>query len=253
MTEPPTEVGTDAPRRAPDPSARVQPRAQPDGPDVIWLDALDLLVEEVVRFAGYDLAGIALVRDDELEWVSVCENGETGDPAGPAHDPAPPTGGREPLPPVLERLVREGTGSWLHQDAALVALQDDEQVLRGVLLLDRPRGGRPDGRRHQILEQYTAQARRAVLVALERESLGRRMTMARAARRAVRYATTRLSLESIAEECRESLAVAFRADEVWLRLAGSPIYGPLATTPTGTETGTDAAFQAMMLRLEQEA
>jgi signal transduction histidine kinase len=108
--------------------------------------------------------------------------------------------------------------AWHPLDLLVAPLHDDAGVLRGTLAIDVPVDGRrPSEAQRLVLNKYAAQARHAVLVALEREALAEQVRMAEAARRIVRQATAQLSLERIVAEIRGSMLEGFRASGMWLQ------------------------------------
>jgi signal transduction histidine kinase len=216
---------------------------QPRWSDAPSRDALQLIAEGVTQLAGFGVAAISAVREDgKMEVMAV---------AGSTAAREQLQGVRTPVDRLIrelekaddwgllrfvphERLDAEAGDTWgwvpdidpiddtedaWHPLDLLVApLYDDAGDLRGSLAIDLPVDGRRPGQAQRaVLNQYAEQARRAVLVALERERLAERVRMADAARRIVRTATAQLSLDRIVADSREALVEGFRAAGMWLQ------------------------------------
>jgi len=227
------------PRENPqDPTRPAEPLDWSDAPS---RDAIQLIAEGVTQLAGFGVAAISAVRDDgRLEVMAVAGSDAAREQLHGVRTPV------DRLSRELEKaddwgLLRfvpherldQGTEEWgwvpdiepidaedaWHPLDLLVApLYDDKGDLRGSLAIDLPHNGRrPGGAQRAVLNQYAEQARRAVLVALERERLAERVRMADAARRIVRTATAQLSLDRIVADSREALVEGFRAAGMWLQ------------------------------------
>ncbi|HEY0952044.1 GAF domain-containing sensor histidine kinase [Nocardioides sp.] len=222
-----------------DPPAPAEPLDWSDAPS---RDAIQLIAEGVTQLAGFGVAAISAVRDDgKLEVMAVAGSDAAREQLHGVRTPV------DRLSRELEKaddwgLLRfvpherldHGAGddwgwvpdiepidaedAWHPLDLLVAPLYDDEGDLRGSLAIDLPHNGRrPGGAQRAVLNQYAEQARRAVLVALERERLAERVRMADAARRIVRTATAQLSLDRIVADSREALVEGFRAAGMWLQ------------------------------------
>lgn len=219
------------------------PSRQPAWVDAPSRDALQLIAEGVTEMAGFGIASISVVRDDGLlESVAVAGNEDAK---------AELEGTRTPVDRLLaelekaddwgllrfvphERLdpgagetwgwvpdiepIDDGPDAWHPLDLLIAPLYDDGGVLRGSLAMDLPGDGRrPSEAQRAVLNRYAEQAGRAVVVALERQTLAEQVRMAEAARLIVRRASAQLSLERIIDDCSEALVEGFRAAGVWMQ------------------------------------
>ena len=240
MTAPPDRHEDELPRDTPqDPPAPSQQTSWPDAPS---RDALQLIAEGVTQLAGFGVAAISAVREDgKMEVMAVAGSDaarlelqgrrtpvdrlagelEKADDWGllrfVPHERLDPDAG-EDWGWVPDIAPIEAEDAWHPLDMLVAPLYDDEGNLHGSLAMDLPVDGRRPGRAQRaVLNQYAEQARRAVLVALEREKLAERVRMADAARRIVRTATAQLSLDRIVADSREALVEGFRAAGMWLQ------------------------------------
>lgn len=223
-----------------DPSATSPPTSWSDAPS---RDALQLIAEGVTQLAGFGVAAISAVREDgKMEVMAVAGSDaareqlqgrrtpvdrltnelEKADDWGllrfVPHERLDESAGQDwGWVPDIEPI--DGTeDAWHPLDLLVAPLYDDDGELRGSLAIDLPFDGRRPGQAQRaVLNQYAEQARRAVLVALERERLAERVRMADAARRIVRTATAQLSLDRIVADSREALVEGFRAAGMWLQ------------------------------------
>ena len=81
--------------------------------------------------------------------------------------------------------------------------------------------GGPAPRQREVLARYARVARSYVLLALEREQLGKRVRLATEARDLVRRALGEPSLNQVIEACRSAVVSAFDAEGMWLSALGS--------------------------------
>jgi len=204
---------------------------------------LQLIAEGVTQLAGFGVAAISAVREDgKMEVMAVAGSDAAREQL---------QGRRTPVDRLTNELDKaddwgllrfvpherldESAGqdwgwvpdiepidaaedAWHPLDLLVAPLYDDDGDLRGSLAIDLPFDGRRPGQAQRaVLNQYAEQARRAVLVALERERLAERVRMADAARRIVRTATAQLSLDRIVADSREALVEGFRAAGMWLQ------------------------------------
>lgn len=210
-------------------------------PDAAARDNLQLIAEGVTQLAGFGVAAINVVRDGALESVAVAGNDQA----------------REELQgtrTTVDRLERElakaddwgllrfvpherldygpdetwgwvpdldpidAPDAWHPLDLLIAPLYDDSGTLRGTLAMDLPLDGRRPGEAQRVvLNTYAEQAGRAVVAALERETLAEQVRMAQAARRIVRDATAQLSLESTFADSVDALVDGFRAAGMWIQ------------------------------------
>ena len=248
MTAPPDRHEDELPRDTPqDPPAPSQQTSWPDAPS---RDALQLIAEGVTQLAGFGVAAISAVREDgKMEVMAVAGSDaarlelqgrrtpvdrlagelEKADDWGllrfVPHERLDPDAGEDwGWVPDIDPI--DGEDAWHPLDMLVAPLYDDDGELHGALAMDLPVDGRRPGRAQRaVLNKYAEQARRAVLVALERERLAERVRMADAARRIVRTATAQLSLDRIVADSREALAEGFRAAGMWLQTFDRDGYG----------------------------
>ena len=224
------------------PQDPIAPAESLDWSDAPSRDAIQLIAEGVTQLAGFGVAAISAVREDgKLEVMAVAGSDaareqlhgvrtpvdrlsrelEKADDWGllrfVPHERLDPGAGDEwGWVPDIEPIDAED--AWHPLDLLVAPLYDDDGDLRGSLAIDLPIDGRrPGGVQRAVLNRYAERARRAVLVALERERLADRVRMADAARRIVRTATAQLSLDRIVADSREALVEGFRAAGMWLQ------------------------------------
>lgn len=200
------------------------------------------MAESVVDVTGFDAAAIRLARDDgQLQVAAVAGSDEArrqllgvsmptslllaeldkADDWGRfkflPHDRLGPGEGDWGFVSALEPV--DADDAWQPTDVLVAVLHDSEGVLRGTLSLDAPTNGRrprPDQRR--LLEQYAAKAERAVLGALERETLADQVRLANTARRVVRQASGQRSLAHLLRISQQALVDGFRARGMWIQI-----------------------------------
>lgn len=202
--------------------------------------ALQLIAEGVTQLAGFGVAGIGVVREDQLEMVAVAGNEEArqeligtrtplyliqaeldqADDWGPLrfipHGRLGPEAGTRGWIPDIE--PGDGPDAWHPLDALRAPLYDAAGTLRGLLSIDLPVDGRRPGEaQRRVLEKYAEQAGRAVVTALEREDLAEEVRIATAARIIVRQASGQPSLAKVLEACGEALVEGFRALGMWIQ------------------------------------
>src|ERR1700710_948961 len=159
----------------------------PDNP----LEGLQLIADGVVAVAGFAVAAIRVRRGDELELVVDTELPEQVgtrislqlmlDELAVAEDwgllrfvphergSTGPEGAGWVIPEIE---VLDEPDAWHPMDMLVAPLYDEHGELRGTLAIDLPDNGRrPDEERRRVLERFAELAARAVLSALERESL----------------------------------------------------------------------------------
>jgi signal transduction histidine kinase len=204
-------------------------------------DVLAVVVDGVVRVAGFGAAALSVRTDaDGLEVVAVAGDQQGVRELVGSHLPRhrvelelamADRWGRLRFVPH-ERMTTEIAemptwipdiepldvpDAWHPLDLLLAPLVDDDGELLALLSVDLPDGGRrPGPDQLRVLEMYVEQASRALARALERDRLARQVQLARTTREVVRRATTRLSIEEILQECRRLMTDAFRAKGMWI-------------------------------------
>lgn len=221
-----------------------------------WSDSsaravLQLMVESVAELAGFEVAVLSVVIDDQL--VTVAYTGpeelraylEEPDPIevldsvlahavewGPRlrFIAAGQTSELEGHWVIVEQETSATPDGWQPEDGLLALLTDDDGVPVGVLSVDKPLSGRrPDERQCRLLERYAAQAERAVLTAIEREALVQQVEHAERARRLIRSSSIpeHASVAAVLEHTHQPLVEGFRASGSWIQVleAGGPGIG----------------------------
>ncbi|MGY2701497.1 sensor histidine kinase [Nocardioides sp. HB32] len=206
-------------------------------------DALQLIAEGVTKVAGFGIAAISVVRSDgKLEVMAVAGSDEAGESLKGRRTPIdqlsreiakaddwglfrfvpherldPSAGEQWGWVPDIDP-IDDAPDAWHPLDLLTAPLYDDGGVLRGTLAIDLPVDGRRPGEGQRgVLNTYAEQARQAVIVALERETLSEQVRMAETARRIVRRATAQLSMDRVVEDSREALVEGFNAAGMWLQ------------------------------------
>lgn len=235
--------------------------------------ALQLIAEGVTELAGFGVAGIGVVLEDELEMVAVAGSDEArreligtrtplaliqaeldqGDDWGPLrfipHGRLGPEAGTRGWIPDVE--PGDWPDAWHPLDALRAPLYDAAGALRGLLSIDLPVDGRRPGEaQRRVLEKYAEQAGRAVLTALEREDLAEQVRLATAARTIVRNASGQLSIGPLLEECREALVEGFRTLGMWIQTYGEDGYG---TGSIHAIDGTEVALPSELMEMAEWA
>jgi signal transduction histidine kinase len=205
-------------------------------PDTLT-ENLQLIADGVVAVAGFGVAAIRIRRGEELELVV-----DTGMPEE--------VGSRIPLSLMLDELrlaedwgilqfvphergtagpvgsgwvvptvvSYEGPDAWHPMDMLVAPLYDDHGELRGTLAIDEPLDGRrPDEDRRRILERFAALASRAVLSAVERESLAEQVAMANTVKSIVRTSSAQLNLDGLLRASERTLLDGFAAQRLWIK------------------------------------
>ncbi|WP_243059683.1 cell wall metabolism sensor histidine kinase WalK [Nocardioides sp. SR21] len=207
--------------------------------------ALQAIAEGVAEIAGFDVVGIAAVRDDGYLHQLVV--------VGPEDARAALLDSLAPAQPLLDQLeVADDWGplkfvphdrmvldidkwgwrsdapgddvdpeAW-HPDNLLVApLYDDAGTFIGVLGMELPRDGRvPSPEKRTLLAAYARQATNAIRVTLERERLADQVRLASAAAEIVRMAAGSESADEVLINCGHEVAKGFRADSLWVQFLG---------------------------------
>lgn len=204
-------------------------------------ESLQLIADGVTELAGFGVAAISLARDDgQMQVIAV---------AGSEEARAQLEGVRTPIVSLLRELEKaddwglfkfvpherldigedawgwipdieplETEDAWHPLDFLVAPLLDDDGVLRGSVSIDLPVDGRrPGAAQRRVIERYAAQARRAVMMTLEREALAEQVRLAEAARRIVRQASTYRTLDEVLEACEAGVVEGFRAHGMWIQ------------------------------------
>jgi len=205
-------------------------------PDTL-AENLQLIADGVVAVAGFTVAAIRIRRGDELELVV-----DTGLPEE--------IGSRIPVQLMLDELelaedwgmlqfvphergstgtgiggwivpdvvVSDAPDAWHPMDMLVAPLYDEQGQLCGTLAIDEPVDGRrPGPERRQVLERFAALAARAVLSAVERESLAEQVAMANTVKSIVRTTSAQLSLDGLLKASERTLLDGFAAQRLWIR------------------------------------
>lgn len=222
-----------------------------------WVDAsthavLQLIAEGVTELAGFKVAAISVVRDQDFEVVAVSGDDDARHQL---------EGSRTPVAMMIElmemadswgslRFVphdRVGThaglndwvptftpldlpDAWQPEDMLFAPIYDTGGLLQGIVAVDLPADGRrPGPEQRRLVEKYALQAGRAVLTAVDREKLTDQLQMATRARNVVREASREMSLDRLLVECQSELVVGFRAMGMWIHTINSQIGGSGST------------------------
>ncbi len=208
-------------------------------PDTL-MENLQLITDGIVAVAGFEVAAIRIRRGDELELVIDTQlPEEVGsripmqlmlDELAVAEDwgllrfvphergSAGPEGSGWVVPDVA---VSEAPDAWHPMDMLVAPLYDDQGELRGTLAIDCPLNGRrPDAERRQVLERFAGLAARAVLSAMERESLAEQVSMAETVKSIVRNSSAQLSLDGLLRASERTMLEGFQAQHLWIKTVG---------------------------------
>lgn len=207
--------------------------------DAASREALQLIAEGVTELAGFGVAAITVGREDEFEVVAVAGNAEAREQL---------LGSRATRESMLAELARaddwglfkfvpherltdpdetfgwvpefeplEGEEAWHPLDMLVAPLVDTTGTMRGFLSIDLPEDGlRPSLGHRRLLDRYAGQAGRAVITALERESLAEQLRLATAARDVVRKASRELDIKTLLLDCQPALVSGFRSAGMWI-------------------------------------
>jgi signal transduction histidine kinase len=212
-------------------------------PDIeaVLLDALQNIAENVTDVLGFEIAAISIARDGQtLEIVAVAGSSEVREQL---------LGRRRPIVQIEREIATaeewyhlrfvphermsvdvEDLGwvpdleppddpeLWHPLDLLIAPIHDSEHRLRGLLSVDLPRDRRrpgPVGR--EQLQRYARQARRSVLMAVERAELAEHVRLMEAARRIVREVSSELSIGRIVELRQPAVCSGFNAVGMWLQ------------------------------------
>ena len=204
------------------------------------LDAFQMIADGITSIGGFGVAAISVVRGSDLVVEAISGNDEAREQLSGARTPienmldeialADDWGAFRFLPhdridpdkddlgwvPDLEPLDVED--AWHPLDLLVAPLHDDLGELVGMLSIDLPADGRrPGPAQRQFLDAYAAQAARAVLAALDHETLTEQVRLAEAARDIVRRMSTELTMETLLAACNEAMSEGFGAAGLWLQ------------------------------------
>lgn len=254
---------------------------------------LQLIADSLTALAGFGAASIRIARRDGLHLVAVSGPEEArqtlaGTPlpvddleerVAPADDwglfkfvPAERVGGHTGAGGVPHS--DGGTpdpGAWHPLDLLVAPLRDEKGMIRGSLSVDLPADGRrPGPERRSLLDRYAALAKRAILLAVEREDLAYRVRLAEAARDVIRQAARGAEADEILDGSGASLIEILRIAAVWVHLVqpdgtvntsahhdllgGSPVHDP-ELYPIATEAAHElwAGQRLWMLSITGDA
>lgn len=229
--------------------------------------ALQAIAEGVSEIAGFDVVGIAAVRDDGYLHQLVV--------VGPDDARQALIDSLAPVQPLLDQL--EAADDWgalkfvphdrmvldiekwgwrsdapsegidedaWHPENLLVApLEDDDGSFIGFLGMELPRDGKvPSPEKRTLLAAYARQATTAIRITLERERLAEQVRLANAAAEIVRMAAGSDSADEVLVRCGSEVVKGFRADSLWVQFLDAdkrcdgPLYvdgGPTVRLPSG--------------------
>lgn len=223
-----------------------------------WSDAssratLQLIAESVAQMVGFEVAVISAVQGETLVKVAIEGNDEVREALSSMRTPLATIRADLALAedwgrfkfidhdraaveddfqwvPVFE--PEDGPDAWRPLDALLAPLFTEDGDLCGLLSIDLPlTGRRPDHTQLDLLERYAAQAERALLNAIERDALSRRLRLAEAARRVVQVAVSQPDVEAALNKCRPALLEGFRADQLTIRTFPDEFLPAAGTAP----------------------
>lgn len=204
------------------------------------LDTLRLVAEGVAAVVGFQVATVSIVQNDALRTVAVAGSDEArAELIGlgtPMHviradlDMADDWGMFKFVPAeragddvevwgwVPDIEPSDDPDAWHPHDMLMAPLLDKDGEISGLLSIDLPVDGRrPDAEKRRLLEAYAAQAARAVLIAVERETLAETVRLTAAARTIVRKASSQLSLDQVLNHCGDAVIEGFRAAGMWIQ------------------------------------
>lgn len=204
------------------------------------LDTLRLVAEGVAAVVGFKVATVSIVRHDVLQTVAVAGSDEAraeliglATPMDVIHDDLAKADdwGMFKFVPAERAADDVAVWSWIPDiepsddpdawhphDLLMAPLLDEAGEISGLLSIDLPTDGRrPDAEKRRLLEAYAAQAARAVLIAVERETLAETVRLTAAARAIVRKASSQLNLDQILHQCGEAVIEGFRAQGMWIQ------------------------------------
>lgn len=189
------------------------------GREALSTSILQLVADSMAELAGFDLVRICLARHDGLRDAVV--SGSEADKQ--AHlGTLTPFGvlttaeqGAVDFGSFRFLLARDPDDQHWHEGDLLYApLYDEQGVLGGVVVLDRPRDGmRPQAHKREIMSRHAEAAARAVRTALERERLAEEVRLTELAREMVRAAARGTSLVSSLGERGPDVLEALQIDE----------------------------------------
>ncbi|MFE6509547.1 sensor histidine kinase [Nocardioides sp. NPDC057767] len=242
---------------------------------------LQLIAEGVTELVGFGAAVINIRRGDEFEIVAAYGD-ESGQTVEGEMTVAEMLGTRFPVSVVTDLLdmsedwgdikfvphekntigaaegywvpdtdedVLKDSQDWHRLDELLAPFYDEDGELVGVLSIDRPTNGRRPGRRQQrILNRFARQARRAVLLSLEREYLEERANNLIEAQSFLREANSQLGLTGVLEATQEAMSRGLDADGLYVQAqdgeGGSVVYSSPGLGWNANDSNNIAAGQA---------
>jgi signal transduction histidine kinase len=203
------------------------------------LDAFQLIADAITHIGGFGVAAISVVRGSHLVVEAISGSDQAREQLSGARTPianmlqeiahADDWGSFRFLPhdridpdidnlgwvPEVEPLDAED--AWHPLDLLVAPLFNGDRLI-GMLSIDLPGDGRRPGKeQRRLLDEYAAQAARAVLAALDHEALAEQVRLAEAAREIVRSMSTELTMETLLAACNEAMSEGFGAAGLWLQ------------------------------------
>lgn len=202
---------------------------------------LQLIADSLTALAGFGAASIRIARPDGLHLAAVSGPQEarqwlastplpTDDLEGrvadaddwglfkfvPAERVGADTGGDGVPHPDGEAGE---LGPWHPLDLLVAPLRDEEGTIRGSLSVDLPADGRrPGPERRAVLDRYAALAKRAILLAVEREELARKVELAEAARDIIRLAARGAEADEVLARAGSGMVQVLQIAAVWVHV-----------------------------------
>ncbi len=238
-------------------------------------DALQLIAESVVDLAGFGVAVINVLSEDDgkFETVAVAGDESAREQLLTARqtvrsiqmelDRADEWGMLRFVP--AERLtedlevhhwipdieVGDSPDSWDPMDLLIAPLYDDAGHMLGTLSMDVPHDGkRPDETKRALLNKYAAQAGRAVLTEVARRRLEDQVRLVTAARDIVRDMSSELQVDHIMEASQSAIVSGLGATGLWIQTFDEDGEG---RSVRYFAAGTDVQLTAELLRISRAA
>jgi signal transduction histidine kinase len=211
-------------------------------PDALTRSSLQVYVDGLIRYAGFGMAVISVLREDGNLHVAAVAGASPADEAEIRALRTPLTlvstllreaedwgmfrfvaADGTPIGPewgwVPEMTVVDAPDAWDPDDILIAPLHDAAGELIGTLSIDLPPGGlRPDQATRDLLNRYAAQAGRAMVSAIERRALSQQASLAQAARVLVNEATINAPLADDFVTVSERLTELFGLSHVRIRV-----------------------------------
>lgn len=238
-------------------------------------DALQLIAESVVDLAGFGVAVINVLSEDDgkFETVAVAGNESAREQLLDARqsvqsiqmelDRADEWGMLRFVPadrlaedpevhhwiPDIE--VGDSPDSWDPMDLLMAPLYDDAGHMLGTLSMDVPDDGkRPDETKRALLNKYAAQAGRAVLTEVARRRLEDQVRLVTAARDIVRDMSSELQVDHIMEASQSAIVSGLGAAGLWIQTFDEDGEG---RSVRYAAAGADVQLTSELLRISRAA